>query len=248
MSDTGSTDVIATNNNLMTLDQLKHCVPKNVNVRVTQDIVDTVNNILSSDEYAEEYRNNLVTYTSVLTGGKFKINDYVHAVQFVTCRALGDTNELAYAKTFPDRYQRLVAANKSAKEISAYTSAYAKNELVVRITEQSIVPLHIVNNDLRQEAINKLALIMADPNTSAKVAVEAADKLLSHLAPPKDTKIELNIGQSQGSMIQELRAATAELAAIQRQNISLGLQSAKDVAESRLIIDGEVIEVDNGNS
>ena len=228
----------------LTVDQLKLCMPSNVRMRVTQDLVDHVNDIITNQDYAEEYRNNLITYTSVLNNNKFKMQDYLNAVHFVTCKLLGDTNELAYAKVFPDRYQRLVAANKTPKEISAYTSAYAKNEIVVAVTTQSITPLHIVNNDLRQEAINKLAQVMLDPKTSSKVAVEAADKLLAHLAPPKDNKIEINIGQAQGSMIQDLRNATAELAAVQRRNIELGIVSVKDVAESRLTIEGEAELVD----
>lgn len=241
-----TTDVAVVDANVqdsqITLDQLKRCIPKGVNVTLTQDMVDKVNNIIASDEYAEEYRNNLTTYTSVLLNPKFRIADYINAVRFVTCKLLGDKNELAYAKTFPDRYDRLIKAGKSAKDISAHTSGYAANAIVVAITEQSMMPLHIVNNDLRQQAINVLANTMLDDKVSAKVKVEAADKLLAHLTPPKDTKIEINLGQKQTSVISELAAATSALAQQQRMMLESGLHSIKDVAESKLVLDGEYEE------
>ena len=168
-------------NNQLSLAQLKHCIPKGVNVTLTQDMVDKVNAILASDDYAEEYRNNLMTYTSVLMNPKYRIGDYINAVRFVTCKLLGDRNELAYAKTFPERYEKLILAGKTPKEISAYTSGYAGNAMVVAITEQSVMPLHIVNNDLRQQAINVLAESMLDTKISPKVRVEDADKLLANL-------------------------------------------------------------------
>lgn len=229
---------------LLTMDQLKHCIPKGVNVTINQALVDKVNDIITNDEYAIEFRQNLMTYTSVLSNSKYKIQDYINAVKFVTCKLLGDKNELAYAKTFPDRYDKLIKAGKSAKDISAYTSGYAANQIVVQITEQTMMPLHIVNADLRQQAINVLAETMLDVRTSAKVKVEAADRLLSHLALPRDNKIEINLGQKQGSIIRELTVATALLAEQQRTMLQAGVHTLKDVAESKLAIEGEYDEVE----
>lgn len=229
---------------LLTPEQIKHCMPKGINVTVNQALVDKVNDIISNEDYAIEFRQNLMTHTTVLSGGKYKLSDYVNAVRFVTCKLLGDKNELAYAKTFPDRYDRLIKAGKSPKDISAHTSGYASNQLVVQITEQTMMPLHIVNADLRQQAINVLAETMLDVRTSAKVKVEAADKLLSHLAPPKDNKIEITLGQKQGSIIHELTIATAQLAEQQKQMLQSGVQNLNDVAQSKLAIEGEYSEVE----
>lgn len=228
----------------VSVDQIKACLPKGINVTVTQNMVDTLNQILASDEYAEEYRNNLFTYTSVMMNPKYKIGDYLNAVRFVTCKMLGDSNQMAYAKVFPDRYARLIGAGKTDKEISAYTSAYAANQMVVQITEQSVMPLHIVNNDKKQQAINVLADIMNDEKMGARNRLDAADKLLTHLAQPKEASIEINIGQKQASMIAELRDATAELVAQQRTMIGSGY-SAKQVAESKLVIEGEFTHDDD---
>lgn len=229
--------------NKVTEEQIKHCLPKGVNAKVTPEIVHTINNIIDNCEYAEEYRNNLFSYTTVLMNPKYKLADYVKAAQFVTYKLLGDSNKLAYAKTFPDRFDRLIQLNKSEKDISAYTSAYAANEMVVRITEQTVMPLHIVNNDLRQQAINVLAQTMLNEATSPKVRVEAANTLLTHTAPPKDSKIEISLGQNQASVISELYKATVDLAAQQKTMIQSGLYNAKDIAEAKLIIDVDAEEI-----
>ncbi len=229
----------------LTVDQIKACIPKGANVTLTDSMVDEINNILASDEYAEEYRNNLLTYTSVLLNPKYKVVDYFNAVRFVTCKAMGDTNLVAYAKVFPDRLDRLRMAGKSEKDISAYTSAYAANQIVVKLTEQSMMPLHIVNNDKRQMAINVLSDIMLDLKQATKNRLEAADRLLAHLAPPKEAKLEINLGQRQASVISELRDATQELVEQQRQLMSSGAYTARQMAESKLIIDGEIIDDDH---
>jgi len=63
----------------LTLDQLKGSLPAKLRKNVTEDMVTLVNSEQDSD-FREHYRNNVISYTSVLQGGKFKLVDYINAV------------------------------------------------------------------------------------------------------------------------------------------------------------------------
>lgn len=61
---------------------------------------------------------------------------------------MGDTNKDAYFKTFPHRYQELMARGVTDKDMSAYVAGYAKGKLVNAIMEQSLVPSWVLNQDV----------------------------------------------------------------------------------------------------
>ena len=71
-----------------------------------------------------------------LEKAQFKTEDYLNAVAFVSYKLMGHSNQEAYFKTFPTRYQDMLAAGKSQKDISSFVSIYAKGKLVNLILEQ----------------------------------------------------------------------------------------------------------------
>lgn len=221
-------------------DEFRQALPKQVRGAVTDNIIQGVNSLLADPELAENYRENVLGYVSVMQDGKYKLTDYLNAVRYVSHKLLGDTNVSAYSKTFPDRIAKFQADGKDAKAISSFVSAYNKTKLVNAIFEQTLIPTHILNADLHQKAINTQAELMLTAK-SEKVRSEAANSLLTHLKPPETKQVQLKVDHEvkEGSAIDELRKATEELAKQQREMITSKQMSAEQIAHSN-IIDGEV--------
>lgn len=229
---------------MLTREEVVAVMPVTLRGSVTQGLVDTINNVTSDPLLAQQVRDNFISYTSVLKDGKFKTEDYLNAVTYVSYKLMNMTNVEAYAKTFPQRYVALVAKGTVPKDIAAYVSAYHKGKLVNLILEQTLVPSWVLNQDLYQKAINTQAEIMQDLSVSAKVRSDAADSLLTHLAKPKEAGPLVSIDMRETSGISELRGMLAEMAQQQQNLISNGV-STQSVAAQR-IFKGEVI--DNGTN
>lgn len=221
----------------LTIDQFKDALPAKVKKSVNQELIDQINGTLSQPELYESYRENLVSYTSVMADGKFKIESYIDAVKYVSHKLLGCTNMEAYIKTFPDKYQDFVNNGVSSKDIASYVTAYNKGKLVNLIFGQTMVPFHVLNQDLYQKALNVQAALMTDNTVSPKVRSDAANSLLTHLKPPEAIKIEMDIGVKEDSAIAALRASTLELSRQQRMAIEAGAMNAEQTAHSKLVID-----------
>ena len=222
----------------LTTEQFNQVLPPKMRKTVNPEVIDTINKSMSDPVMRENFRDNILSFTSVMMDGKFKMSQYIDAVKYVSFKLLGSTNIEAYTRAFPDRYQGLVSRGATSKDISAYVSAYGKGKLVIRILEQTLMPTHIVNADLYQKGINVLADMMVNAN-SEKVRSDSANNLLTQLRPPETKKIELDIGIKEDRSIQELRDTTLELAAQQRKMIQAGMVNAKDIAHS-VVIEAEV--------
>lgn len=218
-------------------------LPDKVKKSVSQELIDQVNLTLTEPEMFEAYRDNLLSYTRVMSDGRFKVEQYVSAVRYVSHKLMGSSNIDAYTKTFPDKYTRFVAQGVQAKDIASYVTAYNKSKLVNLIFEQTLIPSYVLNQDLYQKALNVQAELMMNAN-SEKVKTDAANSLLTHLKMPEIHKVELDIGIKEDSSIAALRQATLELARQQRLSIGGGQMSAQDVAHSKItVLDIEAKEV-----
>lgn len=227
----------------MTVELLKATLPKAMHSSATQEWADHINAIVLDPEVAEEVRNNFLSYTKVLQEGKFKTESYLDAVTYVTHKLMGYSNQDAYIRTFPQRYQTLVARGISAKDLSAYVAAYHSNKLVNLILEQSIVPSWLLNRDVYQRAINTQFELMTDVDVSAKVRSDAANSILTHLKQPEAQKIELEVGVKQSGGVADLMATMRQLAKQQQELIQAGVP-ARQVARQKLTVDGQEEVVD----
>lgn len=223
----------------ITTEVLKHSLPDKFKNSVNDELLTNINNTLSDPDLYETYRDNFLSYMSVLNDGRYKITDYLNAVKYCTQRLMGKSQIDSYIVTFPDRYNTMIQNGKSSKEISSIVTVYNKSKLVNAIMEQSLIPSYILNQDLYQKAINVQAELM-NTASSEKVRSDAANSLLTHLKPPETKKVELDIGLKQGNEVEQLRNVIAELAGKQRKFIEAGVVTAKETAEQRLI--GKVIE------
>lgn len=217
----------------LTVTDVAKALPPNLKSAATQAFVDQINNIVSDPVVAEQVRDNFISYTKVLQDGKFKTEDYLHAVTYVSFKLMGLSNQEAYFRTFPQRHAKLVAANTSSKDIAAYVSAYNRGKLVNLILEQSLVPTWVLNQDAYQKAINTQVDLMTNAQ-SEMVRTTAANSILTHLAKPKEAGPLVNIDMRESSGMNELRETLTKLAEQQRDLIQRGV-STKTIAEQNIV-------------
>lgn len=219
---------------MLTKDQVAKALPPNLKGAATQALTDLVNTAATDPVIAEQIRNNFISYTAVLKDGKFKTEDYLNAVMYVSYKLMGHSNQDAYFKTFPQRHAAMVAKGTPAKDIGAYVSSYARGKLVNLIMEQSLVPTWVLNQDIHQKAVNTLAELMSNAN-SEKVRCDAANSILSHLGKPKEPgNFQINMDMRENSGMTELTETLRKMAETQRSLIAHGV-SVKDVASTNII-------------
>lgn len=228
----------------MTVEQFKEALPVKVKKSVNGQLIASVQSLLSDPDLFEQYRDNLLGYTSVMADGKFRIDQYVNAVKYVSHKLMGSSNIEAYTKTFPDKMNDFHLRAVSAKDISSYVVAYNKSKLVNLIFEQTIVPMHILNMDMYQKALNE-QFNLGMTATSEKVRSDALNSVMMQLKAPETSKIKLDIGvsESASNSIADLRAAMSDLVSAKRDFITSGAGTAQQAAEAKLIIDRDVTDV-----
>lgn len=227
---------------MLTQEQVEKALPVTLRSAVTQSLVARINNAVSDPEEAQMVRENFLSYSTVLKEGRHKTEDYLSAVMYVSFKLMDMTNQEAYARAFPTRYAALLAKGMTAKDISAYVSAYHKGKLVNKIMEQALVPTWVLNQDLHQKAINHLAHLMLNAY-SEKVQSDSANALLTHLAKPKEVGPLININVENASGVDEMRDMLTKMAKQQQELIANGV-TAKTIA-SQNIMDVEAKDVRN---
>jgi len=131
------------NDEQLTIEQFQRVLPKQVKAKLTPDMINNINGVISDPGIRDNYRDNLLSYTNVMQDGKYKIQSYIDAVRYVSHKLMGSSNVEAYTKTFPARYQRVIDENKHlepeavGKILSSYVAAYNKTKLVVKVFEQT---------------------------------------------------------------------------------------------------------------
>ena len=226
----------------LTVETFKQALPDKVKKSINQELIDQINRTLSDPDMYETYRENLLSYTSVMADGRFKMESYVSAVKYVSHKIMGASNLAAYVKTFPDKYADFIARGVETKDIASYVTAFNKSKLVNLIMEQTLIPSYVLNQDLYQKALNVQAELMLTAK-SEKVRSDAANSLLTQLKMPETQKVELNIGVKEDGSIAALRATTLELSRQQRLMMEAGSMNAQEVAHTKLVIDVESKEI-----
>lgn len=218
---------------MFTLAELDAALPAQMRGKMTPELANRLNTVLTDEHQAKNFRDNFISYTKVLSEGKFKLEDYMNAVAYVGFKLMGYSDRECFQKTFPDKYQELVAKGTPTKDIASYVSAYNRNKLVNLILEQTLVPSYVLNQDIYQKAIN----IQADLMMNAKredVRQKAADSLLNHLKKPEASKVELNVNMKDSQEVEDLKASMAKLIEQQQTMIGNGF-STRDIAHQRII-------------
>jgi hypothetical protein len=232
----------------LTVDALKAVMPKRQKHNITDSLVDELNSLVTDPEERRSFRENLVSYASILDDPNVKLPDYIHAVRYVSYQLMGMTNQQSWIRTFPERYQRLIDDGKITEgddaHLRATVSSYNRGKVVNAIREQTLIPTWVLNSDIHQKAINRLAQLMVT-SKSDKVQADAAASLLTHLKMPETVKMKLDVEVREDDSIKQLRGAVTELVKAQREAIQTGTSDAERIAAAKLInaeyerIDGE---------
>ena len=217
----------------LTVEIVKKVMPGRLRGAITQGLVDKINTISTDPILTDEIKKNFLGYTGILQDGKYKTEDYLNAVVYVSYKLMGYSNIDSYIKTFPQRYQVLVSKGLPQKDIAAYVTAYNRGKLVNKILEQTLVPTWVLNQDVYQKAINTQAALLNSKNE--KVRFMAADSILTHLAKPEKAGPLVNIEMSQNTGIEDLRETLVKLAEVQQNLIKQGKATTEQIAEQKII-------------
>lgn len=218
----------------LSLEQLKAVMPARQKQNITQGLVDGLNQMMIEPEYREHFRDNLLSYADVLQDPTTTLKGYIRAVKYVSYKVMGFTNQEAWIKTFPERYQRLCDEDKPEAYLRSLVCAYNKGQIVNRILEQTMVPTWVLNADLFQKALNTQAVLMTSAK-SEKVRSEAANSILNHLKRPEAAKLELDMTIKQDDSITKLSEAMGKLVDAQADAIRRGEKTVIEVAEGNII-------------
>ena len=218
--------------NKLTIEEVKAVVPANLKYSVNQELVDKLNTVSTEPELANTIRENFISWNGVLREGKYKMEDYLNAVKYVSYKMMEYSNVDAYAKTFPQRFATLQAKGMTSK-------AYSKGKLVTSILEQSLIPFWLLNQDARQKALNTQVELMLY-SKSDRVRVMAADSVLAHTEEPKASGPLINVNIGKTSALDDLENTMARLAEMQKNTLANGKASLQDMLEQK-VVEAEVI-------
>lgn len=227
----------------LTKEMLVDALPVKQGKTINSRVVDHINTLITDPDARGYFRDNLLYYNTVLQEGKYKINDYINAVMYVSFKMMNYSNIDAFARTFPDRMDRYAKEHKSMEEIHNFVSGYNRTKLVTTILQKAKTPTWILNQDVHQEAINILADIARNPKANDMARVKAASDLMNYLTPPEETNIKLEIG-IEGTFLDNMQKAMRDLAAEQQAQIAAGNRTTKQIATTK-IIEAEVVEVES---
>ncbi|RUT50981.1 hypothetical protein [Campylobacter fetus] len=215
---------------------------------VTNEALDLINMSVTNPEFdGFKFIDTIITYQSALQNDRVSLEDYINAIRF--CSFLETTNgnaTEAYIKAFmyrefvKDRY--LEDRNSEAyKQLTSAATRYRKNPLVINILTQAEVPLYLMFQGYRYKAVGVLVKEMNEARLS-KDRITAADKLLTHLKPPENIKVELDIGIKQDNIVDQYEDMLSNMVKKQKELLTNGV-SIEEVANIKHnYIETEVIE------
>jgi hypothetical protein len=231
------------------VDTLREMFPQR-KTTITKDLahyVDSANN--DEDFNGDEFLDTLVSYRDVMLKGTYSIKEYVTAVKFCAYLIAEDDNLVeAYkrARGDDDFVKTRVGAASGSKEYNALTSAasrYRQSKLVKELLTVSQMPLYLMFQGERYKAVEVLADEMQSAAYS-KDRINAADKLLTHVKPPENMQIELEVGPNQESkdLSTSLSEKLATTIALQKQMLEAGvpLEEAQKLGIQETVIEAEI--------
>lgn len=235
---------------LLTIADVKQAMPKKKNF-ITQEAVDIINASTNDPEFqGETLLQTASTYESVLKGARASVPEYLNAVRFCAYMMTNKSNYTeAYKKVFADRefvQLRLGLETTDPKytELTSAASRYRRTKLVVDVLTASQVPLDLIFTGYRYKAIGVLADIM-ESGRYDRDKINAAKELLAATKGAENVKIELDVGVSESSAVQQLNDQLAEIAGRSLKHLEAGSTSLKELGALKVLdddaIEGEVI-------
>jgi len=231
---------------ILTIADVKQAMPKKKNF-ITQEAVDIINASTNDPEFqGESLLQTASTYEAVLKGARASVPEYLNAVRFCAYMMTNKSNYTeAYKKVFADREfvsTRLGLATSDPRytELTSAASRYRRTKLVVDILTVSQVPLDLIFTGHRYKAIGVLAEVMENGRYD-RDRINAAKELLAATKGVENVKIELDVGVSESSAVQQLNDQLVEIAGRSLKHLEAGSTSLKELGALK-VIDDDVIE------
>jgi len=199
----------------MNLEELKELMPAKKKKFMNQELVDMINDAEVRGDFDGEFEKKVVSYSSILTQGRYKTSDYIAAVEFCTYYLSGDEQSEAYVKTFPDKVKKRVLEGRSAYATGA-PSMYYSGQLVQAIMAQAQMNVRMRHYNKIDFAVETLFDLCTSKTSTDRIRMESADKLLTQLKEPETSKVELEIGIKKDESGQALEKKMLEMATLQR--------------------------------
>jgi hypothetical protein len=206
----------------MTLKELKVLMPPKKQKFMNQELVDMINDAENRGDFDGEFEKKVISYSSVLTQGRYKTSDYIAAVEFCTYYLSGDEQAEAYVKTFPDKVRKRVLEGKSPYATGA-PSMYYSGQLVQAIMAQAQMSVRMRHYNKIDFAVETLFELATSKTSTDRIRMESADKLLTQLKEPENSKVELEIGIKKDESGQALEAKMLEVAVLQKEAFEKGI-------------------------
>lgn len=226
---------------MLTRKQVEQALPVNLKSSATQALTDQINALVQDPIVAETIREHFITYAVVLQEGKWGMEAYMNAIQYTTYKMMGYSNQEAYQRTFPARYQKFIQDGVSSKNISAYVSQYHKGRLVNAILEKALIPVHVLYQDTYHLAIRTQADLMLNAN-SEKVRSDAANSIMTALAKPKENAPTVAIQINNNAEMDAMKQMLQDMSNTQIALVEAGVP-ARELAAQRLI-DAKPIQIE----
>ena len=214
---------------------------------ITPEALDLINQIINEPDFdGFRFMDTLYTYQDALQGDRVSLEDYVNAIRFCSfLEANGGNVVQAYTRAFSyrDFVKDRVGADTSSDEYKQLSSAairYRKNPTVIKILSQAEVPLWLMFQGYRYKAVKRLVEEM-DTAKYSRDRINAADKLLLHLKPPENIKVDVNVNNKTDSIVDQYEEMLANMVQEQKRLIAHG-SKLTDVANSKMsFIDAKVV-------
>ena len=199
----------------MTLDELKVLMPAKKQKFMNQELVDMINDAENRGDFEGEFERKVISYSSVLTQGRYKTGDYIAAVEFCTYYLSGDEQAEAYVKTFPAKVKRRVLEGKSAYATGA-PSMYYGGQLVQAIMAQAQMSVRMRHYNKIDMMVETLFDLATSKMSTDRIKMESADKVLTHLKEPDQSHVEIEVGIKKDESGIALEKKLMEVATMQK--------------------------------
>ena len=232
----------------MSLEEFKSLMPKKKQKFINQELLDMVRAAEVRGDFEGEFEKKVISYSSILTQGRYKTSDYISAVEFCTYYLAGDDQAEAYVKTFPNIVKRRILEGKVSYAKGA-PSMYYGGQLVQAIMAQAQMSVRMRHYNKIDYAVETLFQLTTSSTSTDRIRMESADKLLAHLKEPEKSHVEIEVGIKKDESGIALEKKLMEVATAQQEFFKNGgdlkqLQKIKFVEgeEEDEAIDAEIEE------
>lgn len=226
----------------LTLTTVQSQLTKQQQLLINEETVEEINKLAKDPEYGPEFLQSYLEHLNVLADApKNNHTQYLNAIKFFSLVEAGNSLTDAYIKVFPERFQarqrHYTDPEDAKKNMRGEASRYNMSKLVNDIRKVAAIPVHLIHRHLLHEAILETANLMTNAR-SEMVRAKAADTLIRELKPTEDATLNVKVEDGSASAIEELRKASQELAAAQREAVQAGLP-VKQIAAARIFSNDE---------